>query len=93
MRLLEAVSDSSVGYPKSRTGQMAFEHTGYELGRLGGPSACQGFVNRVKPERDELLALLSEDTRDIDDNLPDLGTWIAGNAGFALPRESQNTTN
>jgi hypothetical protein len=51
---------------------------------------AQDIVDRVSPESDELYAQRLDDTRDIEDRIPTLERWIAGNPGLAPPLEPQD---
>jgi hypothetical protein len=51
---------------------------------------AQDIVNRVKPESDELYGQPLDDTRDIEDKMAILESWIASNPGLAPPLEPQD---
>jgi hypothetical protein len=54
---------------------------------------AQDIVDRVSPESVELYAQLLDATRDIEDKIPILESWIAGNPGLAPPLEPQDIRN
>jgi len=51
---------------------------------------AQDIVDRVSPESVELYAQPLDATRDIEDKIPILESWIAGNPGLAPPPEPQD---